>query len=507
MEKTTVAIIGGGACGVAALAELMVQLKIADRHRDTQILLIEKRKEVGQGLAFGTDQPGHLLNTQADLMGIHSFEPDHFSRWLKKHRKDSSGEVKGGATLDDSYTTRRLYGEYIKEQALHYLQEAGKIGLDVTVLHEEAIDLIPKDARWRIHLATGPARIADHVILVPGTPKPNDFPEFEGLSSFFDFPWPSEPIVNGIPKDTEVCVLGSSLSAIDTIMTLTDSGHRGKIRLFSLDGLLPRVQPKEEAAYRRKFLTLSRVHRIRRTDWREPKVKELFRLFQQEAEHYQGGPIDWKATGRVGLPADQLLERDIRIALEGGDAFINILYDLRYESSQMWEWLSISEKQRFKQWLGPYWTVTRHAMPLVNAERLSGLFKSGRLEVNFPMHRVSYDGEREKFVLEYGNGQRHEGSYLINATGPATEVGKMKSTLMQNLLKSGVVEAYPVWGIRVDPDRMEVIGKHQSHGNLYAVGHICNGVLLDVNAVWFNVRCIATLCKHITKKLAHGGTD
>ena len=83
MEETTVGIIGGGACGVAALAELMVQLKITGKHTTTQILLIERRSELGAGLAFSTDQPGHLLNTQADLMGIHSFEPKHFSTWLK----------------------------------------------------------------------------------------------------------------------------------------------------------------------------------------------------------------------------------------------------------------------------------------------------------------------------------------------------------------------------------------------------------------------------------------
>jgi uncharacterized NAD(P)/FAD-binding protein YdhS len=507
MRDITVGIIGGGACGVAALAELMVQLKIADKHKTTKILLIEKRKELGQGLAFSTDQPGHLLNTQADLMGIHSFEPSHFSLWLKKHGEEIKNEVKGGNPIDESYTTRRLYGDYIKEQGKHYLQEAKEIGLEVTIVHDEAIDLISENDRWQIKFASGPARQVDHVILAPGTPKPTDFSEFDELNSYFGFPWPSEPIINGIPKDAEVCVLGSSLSAIDTIMTLTDSGNHGKIRLFSLDGLLPRVQPKDESSYQREFLTLSRIHQIRRTAWRQPKIKELFRLFQQEVENYAGHSIDWKNTRRKGIPADRLLEEDIRIAKTGGDAFINILYDLRYESSQIWDWLSISEKQRFKQWLGAYWTVTRHAMPLVNAERLSGLFKSGRLEVNSPMHQVRYDRDKEKFVFEYGNGQRHEGAYLINATGPATKIEKMRSTLMQNLLKSGVVEDYPVGGILVDPDQMEVISQKNPHTNLYAVGHICNGILLDVNAVWFNVRCIAKLCKHITKKIQHGGSS
>jgi len=501
MKDTTIGIIGGGACGVAILAELMVQLKITNKQKTTNILLVEKRKELGVGLAFSTDQPGHLLNTQADLMGIHSFEPNHFSSWLKKHREDIRHELKGGNPIDESYTTRRLYGEYIQEQAKHYLNEAREIGLKVEVIHDEAIDLISEQDCWQIKFASGPTRNADHVILAPGTPKPNNFPQFDGLPSYFGFPWPSEPIINGIPKDADVSILGSSLSAIDAIMTLADSGHHGKISLFSLDGLLPRVQPNEESDYERKFLTISSIHTIRRTAWRQPKIKELFRLFQQEAENYTGQRIDWKSTGRKGIPADQLLEEDIRIAESGGDAFTNILYALRYEASQIWDWLSVSEKQLFKKWLGPYWTVNRHGMPLVNAQRLSELFRSGKLEVNSPMHQVTYEEHKNKFIFDYGNGQRHEGAYLINATGPASKVEKMKSILLKNLLKNGIIETYPVGGISVDPDQMEVISSKNQHRNLYAVGHICNGMLLDVNAVWFNVKCIATLCKHITKKI------
>ncbi|GAA0881153.1 FAD/NAD(P)-binding protein [Algoriphagus jejuensis] len=504
MDEITIGIIGGGACGVAAFAELMVQLKIAEKHKSTKILIIEKRPKVGLGLAFSTDQPGHLLNTQADLMGIHSFEPDHFATWLKENRDHVMHEVKGENPLPESHTTRRLYGKYIREQFNHYLSEAQKIGLSVEIIQDEAIDLVQTMGRWQIKLAGGGSANADHVILVPGTPKPNNFPEFDELDGYFGFPWPSEPIINCIPTDSDVCILGSSLSAIDAIMTLIDSGHQGKIRLFSLDGLMPRVQPDKESSYERKFLTLSQIHQIRRTAWRQPTTKELFRLFQQEVTHYTGHPIDWKATVRKGIPAEQLLEEDIRIAEENGDAFINILYALRYESSQIWEWLSVHEKQLFKQWLGPYWSVTRYGMPLVNAYRLIELFKSGKLEVNSPMHEVTYDADRKKFILNYGDGKQHEGKYLINATGPAKKIEKMTSPLLQNLLKSGVIEPYPVGGIKMDPDQMQVISAKAPHTNLYAAGHICNGMLLDVNAVWFNVKSIATLCKHITKKLKHG---
>nr|MBI1230530.1 hypothetical protein [Cytophagales bacterium] len=504
MNDYTICIVGGGACGVAALAELMVQLKMTGVHDKTKVVLIEKGDKVGQGLAFGTDQPGHLLNTQANLMGIHSFEPDHFAGWLETQPDDHKNEVKGDNQLHESYTTRRLYGNYLKEQVRHYLAEAEKIGLEVHIIHDEATDLSPDGEGWEVTLAHGPVLYADHVLLVPGTPKPNNFPEFDGLANYFDFPWPSEPIIDGIPKNAEVAILGSSLSAIDAIMTLTDSGHQGKISLYSLDGLMPRVQPVEGRSYKRKYLTLSRIHQIRRSEWRQPRIKDLFRLFQQEVENYTGAPVDWKATERKGFPAQELLEQDIRIAEDGGDAFINILYDMRYEESQVWDWLSIEEKQRFKKWLGPYWTVTRYGMPLINARRLADLFQKGKLEVNFPMRDVTFDETKQRFLLQFADVWCDEREFLINATGPSKNVEKMQSVLIQNLLKKGIIEAYPVGGIVVDPSKMEVISSKERVKNLYAVGHICNGLLLDVNAVWFNVQCIATLSEHIVKKLQHG---
>src|SRR5690606_25185062 len=157
MKENTIGIIGGGACGVAAFAELIVHLKIAGKHTSTTILLIEKSDDIGLGLAFGTEQPGHLLNTQADLMGIHSFEPEHFAIWLKKNRDEVMQEVKGEDPLTESHTTRRLYGKYIQEQFSHYLQKARNIGLNLEIIHDEVIDLIPDGDRWKIALANSPA--------------------------------------------------------------------------------------------------------------------------------------------------------------------------------------------------------------------------------------------------------------------------------------------------------------------------------------------------------------
>src|SRR5690606_21534155 len=132
-----VTIIGGGACGVAVSIELFLQIATRGLSNEIKITLIEKEREVGYGLAFGTDQPGHILNTQADLMGIHAAEPSHFADWLKVHGGKKREDVKGSGATDNTYTTRKLYGDYVADQAEYYFQKARESGVQLEVVHAE----------------------------------------------------------------------------------------------------------------------------------------------------------------------------------------------------------------------------------------------------------------------------------------------------------------------------------------------------------------------------------
>lgn len=501
MALTSITIIGGGACGISAFIELFLQLRIADRHRDVQITILEQNPEVGKGLAFGTREPGHILNTQADLMGIHFTEPAHFSEWLIAHEQRVGEEVVDNQGQNEAFTTRRLYGTYLKEQFEYYFELAKTEGMQVNVVHATALQVSRSEGKFEIGISENKTLQTDFVILAPGTPVANNYPELEGNPHYFSSPWPSEPILEKIPRKADVAVLGSSLSAIDALMTLVDNGYSGKIRCYALDGLMPRVQPEKQVMVDLKYLTIANLHEIQRTQLRNPTVKEMFRLFIKDAEENEGRAIDWKAAARADKSAQELLDEDIRIAKNGGDALINIPYSLRYDSSQMWKWLDADEKLKFKKWLGRYWAINRHCMPLYNAERIAELFHQGRLEVVKDLEEVTYDSSRGAFIMQFEKGKQATEQYLINATGPAAQVKAMQSELMQNLHESGVIEADPVGGIKVNTETMQVISGGHVDPHLYAVGHITNGVLLDVNAVWFNVKMIGNLCRHLTAQI------
>ena len=496
MHLTNITIIGGGACGISLFIELFLQLRIANSHKKVSITIIEENEEVGKGLAFGTKQPGHILNTQADLMGIHFAEPAHFSEWLKKHDSRVGKEIVDNQGEDQAFTTRRLYGDYLKEQFDLYFELAEKEGMSVDLIKASATDIEKQKNGYSIQLSSGQRKLCDFAVLATGTPVANMYEELSDKKNYFDSPWPSSKILDRVPRNENVGILGSSLSAIDALMTLADNDHQGKITFYSLDGLMPRVQVEKPESYNCQHLTVSNLHKIQREELRSPTIFEIFRLFKKEAENFEGKKINWKKTKRTGVKADKLLKKDIAIAEQGGDALMNIPYTLRYDSSHMWKLLDESGKLKFKKWLGNYWAVNRHCMPLVNALRVKKLFDSKQLRVVSDIDNVVYDESEKVFLLSFQN-KTDRIKYVINATGPASAVKDMKSELVLNLAENNLIEPEKTGGIKINTQTMQVVQKGQSVSNFYAIGHLTNGLLLDVNAVWFNVKMIGKLSHHL----------
>lgn len=498
-----ITIIGGGACGVAVYVELILQIITLELTNEAKITLIEKDKHIGYGLAFVTDQPGHLLNTQADLMGIHAAEPGHFADWLKTHGGKERKDVKGNGSTDHTYTTRKLYGDYVAEQAAFYIEKAKEKGVQLDVLHAEAIDIHREMESYVVICRSGLRVPSDFIVLALGTPKPNNYQKLGKLTQYIDFPWPSEKIIQRIKPEDHVGILGSSLSAIDATMTLVDNGHTGKITFFSPDGMLPRVQPEANKSYQRKFLTTENIHQLKRKTLKNISVKQVFRMFQQEVEDLSGKLIDWKSFDRTGKSGEQFLNYDIDSAEKGGDELTTVVYSLRGDASPIWSLFCVEEKQRFKKWFGSHWMINRHAMPLHNAYRLKSLIKERRLEIIPEFADVSFDEKADKFHMKLASSEVKQVDKLINSTGSSSHLEQMECTLLDNLLKKKYISKYPIGGALINERTMRVVSPQGGEG-IYALGHIVNGLLLDVNAVWFNVRTAATLSKDILFNLRDG---
>ena len=78
----TVAVIGGGFSGS------VFALKFARANPDARVVLIERGRRVGRGLAYGACAPDHLLNVPVSRMEL-GLTPG-FADWLCAHRRAST---------------------------------------------------------------------------------------------------------------------------------------------------------------------------------------------------------------------------------------------------------------------------------------------------------------------------------------------------------------------------------------------------------------------------------
>lgn len=493
----SITIVGMGACGVAAFAEATIRLAAAPIP-GVELHLVSRDHDVGPGLAFGTDQPGHLLNTESRLMGLYANEPCHFREWLTNRRPLMRDGVE--------YAPRAEYGEYIRQILEDAHNRARDADIPVHVHLAEAVAIDGNRDAARIRLNDGTTIESHYTLLAIGTPKPTRFEELDGTPEYFDFPWPAQRLRDGIDAEQDVIVLGSSLSAIDSFATLMDQDHRGKIHFVSKDGMLPRVEiPAPEETYPRRHFTLSEMHRRIRERGPRFSIVDLFRLFRREAEEAaaaQGDAIDWQAEDRTNRSAVELLPYDIARAEAGREIFQRILTSARFEASEMWDLLGPRDRDRFTRWLAPHFATARFTMPMTNACRLADAVGRGQLQVHSGVIETIRQPDGEGFVSCLADGSAVSAPVVINATGTAMKLNDISDALVVQLVERGWLHPHPSGGIEAHRHSGAVITHDRDAPRLYAVGQLVNGVQRDTNAVWFNVQCAERIVQDILIKIA-----
>ena len=98
LDLPVVAVVGGGFSG------LMTALHLA-RSGSVRVKLIEKTANFGQGAAYSTANPDHLLNVRAANMSAWPDDPEHFARWLAARHP----------TAAPGFARRGEYGFYLQD--------------------------------------------------------------------------------------------------------------------------------------------------------------------------------------------------------------------------------------------------------------------------------------------------------------------------------------------------------------------------------------------------------
>lgn len=487
-KRKKIAIIGSGASGVTSLIQLVQKQLQIYRDISLDILIFEKKEEWGKGMAFGTGQEDHLLNTKSHLMGIFPKEINHFVSWLKENKKRIHSEYPDVSVNEEGFVPRMLYGMYLQEQLETYIEKGTKEGISIETIQGKVVAAqISINNQAILRLENGDEYPVDFAILATGNPDPSAFIELNKYPNYVKLPWPSSRLLQTIEhKKSSVAIIGSSLTAIDALLTLTENGHKGKIIFCSLEGLLPRVQSKREVDFERKYLTVENAYNKMRQEKRGFLVKHLFELFKKEAEAASDKKINWKKQNRIGKDPLKLLKEDIRLAKKQNNLFLNILYSIRYESYEFWKLLDDDQKLLFIRTLKTDSDINRHAMPLINANKIKKLLESGQLEIVGDTDDVVY--KKNKFVVMTKSGKK-DVDYVINASGPESDVKKIHDQpLIEDLLNKGYIAPHPAGGILANLNTMNVISPTRKRPSpFYVVGHLLSGLQIDVNSLWFNV--------------------
>ncbi|MCC8625058.1 FAD/NAD(P)-binding protein [Xanthomonas vesicatoria] len=433
-----IAIIGGGASGVLVALQLLHQATTP-----LQIVLIEPHPVLGEGVAYSTARPEHLLNVPAARMSALVDAPQDFVAYLREH---ACCPELDDAQLAQHFVGRRHYAPYLRER-LQAAVAASPASLHVRSARVQRLQPTAQGAQ--LQLDDGHTLQADAVVLAVGNAlRPLPVRGAAGLSPTQRVEaWDTEAVV-ALPPEAAVCIVGSGLSMADTVVTLAAQAHRGAVHVVSRHGLLPLPHAHGSSADfdPQPLLALSLRARLRR-------LRQLAR--------------DAQAQGR---PWQSVMER------------------IRPLSQALWQTLSVGDQRRFLRHVVRYWDVHRHRIAAPVHAQLQAMQARGQLQ----LHRARLDVAFEvgacvrvsAGAASAGHALQLDVHTLVNATGVEMRVQAMRNPLLQQLLGQGVAVAGPHGiGVDTDADGCLIDADGRANRRLRAIGSLRIGSLWESLAV------------------------
>ena len=422
-----VAIVGGGAAGALVAMHLLRAGRAG-----IEIVMIEPRTELGQGVAYSTRDPWHRLNVPVVAMSALADDPDHFRRW--------SGEA------PEAFARRVDYGRYVGE----VLAESDA-GSPATLRHvvDAAERIDAAGAGVRVTLASGASVAADAVVLATGVETPVQPPYLQPIAGddrVVADPW-AVGALDAIRDGETVAIIGSSLTAIDLAGSILNRHPRATVLALSRHGHLPR--PHEDP-------------------WR-PRLPEP--AFTIEAFHAFDDPLA-QASARLR---------------SFGEDWPRAVDSLRPISQALWMSMGDDLKRTFLDDYRHDWEIHRHRVAAEIARDLDRWIAEGRLAVHGAAIRA-VEGDGDRLWILAGRGEEPapaawDVDRIIVAIGPNMDAAA--NPLLGAAIVDGLMRPGPL-GIAIDVDPATGLVVDAGGGTplpVYAMGALRKGVLWETLAV------------------------
>lgn len=434
-----VVIVGGGAAGTLVALHLAVRGAGRPGSAIGEVVVVEPAERLGEGIAYGTRSPSHLLNVRADGMSAFPDRPTHFTDWAR-----GTGLGVTGA----EFLPRMLYAPYLRgsladavadgRPAVGHLRDRA-IGLRVASPEPQVAKPGQPAPMW-VRLSDGAEVPADEVVLATG----NALAPLSWLAPsprVIRDPWAPGALAE-IAADASVAIVGTGLSAVDVVLSLRDRGHAGEVTMVSSHGLLP--EPHVPGVL----------------PWRGPALEPA-------------GPMRARDIVRA-LRADAAVADDWRQTIDGARAV----------TVDAWRALPLDERRRALRHGFRRWEVRRHRMAPEVAAVVGQQRAAGRLHVMRGRVRSVEDvGGPVVLLVGAGGSQRVVSvDVVIACVGPSAD--PLHDPLVAGLLADGVVARHPL-GLGLDVDGLGRALRHDEtvQRHLWTVGSLRRGAEWESTAV------------------------
>jgi len=422
------AVVGGGLSATALACALAGQASADFR------AVFFNRSDLGPGAAYAPQSASLLMNGPVRAMSAVPGDDRHLARYLVDE-------------ADDALICRARFGAYLRATSANALaQHPG-----MTHERSEIIDIERADTGYRLTDENGHRHRARNVILALGNLPPNDrfLPEsVRRHPGYAGDPWTAD--IAHFDPAADVVVIGSRLTAMDTIALLDERAFRGRVHIVSRHGLLPLVEDTSVHGVDAAKLDL---------DVRTPY--KLLRSLRRAASGFSG---DWRAL-------------------------IEALWPI---TPAIWSGWSDRERKRFLRHLQSMWAIHRYRVPPATYAAFARMNAEGRIA----MHRgrvtggsARANGITLKIAAPDGPLELHA-AYVVNCTGPNSDLRTVAHPFVRNALARGLMRPDPLaLGVDVTTEYRVLDANGVVQPQLFAIGPLLRGR-------WYETTAVGEIRKH-----------
>ncbi|MFI1377724.1 FAD/NAD(P)-binding protein [Streptomyces longwoodensis] len=462
----TLALVGGGAAATCILVALSQHLIEASHTGGGTVLIFEPRSHLWRGRVYQPDGPEVLTNVPACAMSVQRRNPDDAVEWLASLSGDHPSKV------SHRFVPRALIGDYLVSAAQSAVRCLREAHWQTHIVPERAVRLSTRHNGFVVRGERSQWSCSDVVLCVGGADQADPY-ELAGQPGYIAHPYPTREKLADVQCRSSVLVLGTGLTAVDTVIALAAQGHEGHLTLASRRGLLPAVR---EWAVPHEFVHLTVDGLLNLSSRKNYSLMSLVDLVSRELSEARFDPVSLlQELNSTEVP----LHRLRRHLITGSPDGLHILEQAIPRLGQLsWHLLPAADKKLILE------RYHHHVMSLCcpmaprNAAILAHLSDIGQLDVHSGLRSVVRRADGG--FLARTETTEMMPDVVISAVTPAVHTTHDDARdIVTGLVADGLARTHHLGGLQVEfgtgrivPDR-----KFAEDPKIYALGDLTHGSL------------------------------